>query len=65
MLYDRDAHDNQKFPPHDPTLDATVVGGYGTVGGATPTPADEEQWLDVNATPLLINRYNGTLVRGE
>lgn len=25
----------------------------------------EEAWLDENATPLLINRYNGTLVKGQ
>jgi hypothetical protein len=25
----------------------------------------EEQWLDQNALSLLVNRYNGTLVRGE
>ncbi len=25
----------------------------------------KEDWLDANATPILINRYNGTLVRGE
>lgn len=26
---------------------------------------DEEKWLDQNAVPVLINRYNGTLIRGE
>lgn len=25
----------------------------------------EEQWIDENSVPLLINRYNGTLIRGE
>lgn len=25
----------------------------------------EESWLDQNGTPLMVNRYNGTLVRGE
>ena len=25
----------------------------------------EEKWIDRNSVPLLINRYNGTLVRGE
>ena len=25
----------------------------------------EEQWLDANAVPFLLNRYNGTLIRGE
>lgn len=30
-----------------------------------PAESQEEFWLDENATPLLINRYNGTLVRGQ
>ncbi len=25
----------------------------------------EEGWIDDNSVPLLINRYNGTLIRGE
>lgn len=25
----------------------------------------KEDWLDANATPFLINRYNGTLLKGE
>lgn len=25
----------------------------------------EETWIDENSVPLLVNRYNGTLVRGE
>lgn len=25
----------------------------------------KEQWLDANATPFVINRYNGTLIRGQ
>ena len=28
-------------------------------------PMAEETWLDQNSTPLLINRYNGTIVRGQ
>ena len=27
--------------------------------------AAKEDWLDENGTPTMINRYNGTLVRGE
>ncbi|HEX3355964.1 MAG TPA: prepilin-type N-terminal cleavage/methylation domain-containing protein [Tepidisphaeraceae bacterium] len=29
------------------------------------TESGEEKWLDENATAVLINRYNGTLVRGD
>lgn len=31
----------------------------------TPIEENEEIWIDENATPVLVNRYNGTLVRGE
>ena len=27
--------------------------------------ADECNWLDANAVPFVLNRYNGTLIRGE
>jgi hypothetical protein len=30
-----------------------------------PTERSEEQWIDENALTLLVNRYSGTLVRGE
>ncbi len=39
------------------------VGGGG--GDGVHTEADEETWLDSNTTPIMINRYNGTLIRGE
>ena len=29
------------------------------------TEGGEESWLDENATAVLINRYNGTLVKGN
>lgn len=32
--------------------------------GAT-NEEDEETWLSENGTPFLVNRYNGTLIRGE
>jgi len=28
-------------------------------------PAGEEAWIESNAVPLLVNRYNGTLIRTE
>jgi type II secretory pathway pseudopilin PulG len=41
--------------------DASVSGAnYMTIG-----EKPEEDWLDNNATPLMINRYNGTLVKGD
>lgn len=32
---------------------------------ASATPAELAEWLNQNATPLMLNRYNGTLVKGE
>lgn len=43
--------------------DADVQVSGGTYVNST-EPA-EEQWIDQNATPLMVNRYNGTLIRGE
>jgi prepilin-type N-terminal cleavage/methylation domain-containing protein len=31
----------------------------------TANESGEETWIDENGTPLMVNRYNGTLVRGE
>jgi prepilin-type N-terminal cleavage/methylation domain-containing protein len=39
-----------------PPYSLTQVGAYS---------ATQETWLDTNATPLLINRYNGTLIKSE
>jgi len=64
VLFDRDAFNNQTFTDGDPYLDPNVT-SYGNVGSSPPSEADEEAWLDNNATPILINRYNGTLIRAE
>ncbi len=39
-------------------LEDAQAGGAADIGG-------EETWIDENAVPLLINRFNGTLVRSE
>jgi hypothetical protein len=44
---------------NDADPQADVAGTYAT------NELGEESWLDDNATAVLINRYNGTLVRGE
>jgi prepilin-type N-terminal cleavage/methylation domain-containing protein len=38
---------------------------FTTTTSETAGPGGEESWLDDNATAVLINRYNGTLVKGE
>jgi type II secretory pathway pseudopilin PulG len=56
VLYQRNAFVSQNFPTADPSYFGT---SYGSDQQA------EEVWLDENATPLLINRYTGTLIRAE
>jgi Tfp pilus assembly protein FimT len=38
--------------------------GAGTYAGS-PEETVEEKWLDENGVPLLVNRYNGTLVKAQ
>jgi prepilin-type N-terminal cleavage/methylation domain-containing protein len=53
-------YSNRPAADGDPYLNPTL-GTYTTTGGER----DEEQWLDQNALPFLVNRFNGTLIRGE
>jgi prepilin-type N-terminal cleavage/methylation domain-containing protein len=55
VLFDRDAFLNQGFPDGDYGLDQSV----------TSYNAAKDTWLDANSTPVLVNRYNGTLIKGE
>jgi prepilin-type N-terminal cleavage/methylation domain-containing protein len=51
VIYDNEAFGNQDFDPAE--------------GIKTPLEAEENAWLDQNAVPYVVNRYNGTLIRGE
>lgn len=62
VLYDAETFRNLDFTDGDPQLGDPNVGNY---AGSGSREAKEEQWLDQNATPVLVNRYNGTLMRGE
>ncbi|MGH7180175.1 MAG: pilus assembly FimT family protein [Tepidisphaeraceae bacterium] len=71
VLYDLESAKNAV-----PYRERDCVATMNSLSGITP-PTDppaytanspeylEEAWLDANATPLLVNRYNGTLVKGE
>jgi type II secretory pathway pseudopilin PulG len=63
VLYDREAFKAQGFTDGDTYLDPTVT-SYGTTATAN-SEASEEVWLDANSAPILVNRYNGTLIRAE
>jgi hypothetical protein len=58
VLFDAETFRSLNFTNNDPQFDTDA----GTYGGKE---LDEETWLDKNASPVLINRYNGSLVRGE
>jgi prepilin-type N-terminal cleavage/methylation domain-containing protein len=51
VLYDNEAFARNNFSAKE--------------GMSTGDEAKECEWLDANAAPLVINRYNGTLIRGE
>jgi prepilin-type N-terminal cleavage/methylation domain-containing protein len=63
VLFDRDAFLNQGYTDGDDGLDPSVsTYGMATTAGSE---AAEEVWLDANSTPILVNRYNGTLIKAE
>jgi Tfp pilus assembly protein FimT len=65
VLFDKDAFQSQGFDTIDPTYSPHISPKSGSYTTGSPSEQTEESWLDQNATPLLINRFNGTLVKGE
>jgi hypothetical protein len=66
VVFQKDAFVSQNFSAEDPaytTANSSQANAYTSTG--TPTQQTAETWLDQNATPLLIDRYTGTLIRGE
>jgi len=61
VLFDREAFKAQGFTDGDDTMDPAVT----SYTGGSPSEQTEETWLDTSSTPILINRYNGTLIRAE
>jgi hypothetical protein len=43
------------------SIDDSQFTGVGYAAGEQ----GEESWIDENSTPILVNRYNGTLIRAE
>lgn len=56
VLFNREAFLGAGNDEADPQFDG---GTYDTA------EKDEEKWIDGNSVPLIVNRYNGTLIRGE
>jgi prepilin-type N-terminal cleavage/methylation domain-containing protein len=66
VLFEQDGFSNatQYTTAPGPDPDPQVAGASVT-GPFAPDEQAEEKWLDENATPFLVNRYNGTLVRSQ
>lgn len=58
VLYDAEPFRSLGYTDNDPQFDSRA-------GNYSGKELEEETWLDKNASPVLINRYNGTLIRGE
>jgi prepilin-type N-terminal cleavage/methylation domain-containing protein len=58
VLYDAETFRSLGYKNNDPQFDP-AAGSYAN------EERGEEDWLDKNAAPVLINRYNGSLIRGE
>lgn len=69
VLFDYDAFTSTNpktgAPGVDTDTEISGTSGTGANGNYDPEEKSEETWLDQNATPVLVNRYNGTLVRSE
>ncbi len=67
VILQKDPFTSQNFTIDDPmytTASSQQQAAYASTSNG-PSEAQEEQWIDNNSTPLLLNRYNGTLIKGE
>jgi len=64
ILFDEPTFVAQGLTDADPAVD-TSIGTYSSRPTGGPTEKLEEDWIDGNGVPFLVNRYNGTLMRGE
>jgi prepilin-type N-terminal cleavage/methylation domain-containing protein len=68
VAFDKQSFDTQNFYNGLPLPLTTAGATYGTTTGPqylNSPEANADTWLNTNSTPLLINRYNGTLIRAE
>jgi type II secretory pathway pseudopilin PulG len=70
VVFDHDAFAAKGYTDADAQVvsPTNLPSSYTSVGGVTsgaPAESDEENWLDQNSTPLIIDRYDGSLIRGE
>jgi hypothetical protein len=64
-LFDRETFLNQRDSSGNPFLDVNDSTSSMIPGDTNPAQTGQDSWLDINTTPILVNRYNGTLIRAE
>lgn len=65
MLYDRAAYAAQSFPRFDAQTRGEAFTAVPGNAESSKTYQEADDWLDANGTLLLINRFNGTLLRTQ
>jgi prepilin-type N-terminal cleavage/methylation domain-containing protein len=69
VLFDYDQFKTQGFSDLDADINGKGYTSAGSIVEGSVTQAQSEQleetWIDQHSTPVLINRFNGTLIRGE
>jgi type II secretory pathway pseudopilin PulG len=65
VLFDGDAFRTLGFTDEDADLMLSGGPGYTVAWKSGISEQTEEIWLDNNSTPVMINRFDGTLIRGE
>jgi hypothetical protein len=72
VVFDHDAFLSLGYSDKDPIVEnkitpADYIGATwkDAAGNTYPEEKLEEDWLDTNSTPLIIDRYDGSLIRGE
>jgi type II secretory pathway pseudopilin PulG len=65
VLYELPAFEERAFTVGDPQFDSRNGAGFYTSTTLGASEQEEETWIDSNCVLLLINRFNGTLIRSE
>jgi prepilin-type N-terminal cleavage/methylation domain-containing protein len=70
VVFSAEAFRSQDFTDSDAQVSGSgFANSSGAIGSSLPSylgpEQTEEDWIDKNSIPLIVNRYNGTLIRGE
>jgi Tfp pilus assembly protein FimT len=65
VIFDNDTFKSLGFGDQDAVPGNPSVSYNSPPAGQTQNESDEETWIDKNSTPVMINRFTGTLIRGE